>query len=257
MFPMASPNPLFGGPLASGGATPGTLDFHRTAMSAAAASRGKDISSGPSFDNLGISSSIEQPSTTTATASKSNGKNVSAMTDVFGHPDANDAANGLFLLAQAKHDPQNPSQGNKSGNASSRPQEKKGATGGGQHQDEMSLDNPDDGSDSGKSEGKPITRSRGKKSTPKKSGSAGRRKADGPPSGNKAPASKRAKASSPEEEDDDDDDMDEDMKDFDNDNHSGKDTRKMTDEEKRKNFLERNRYVTRFLDYIIASSCVW
>ena len=85
---------------------------------------------------------------------------------------------------------------------------------------------------------RPNTRGKGKRNSGAAT-NAGRRKADEPPA--KAPASKKAKTnggapatrfevspSSPEEEEDDDD---------------GKDgpKSKMTDEEKRKNFLERNR----------------
>lgn len=99
-------------------------------------------------------------------------------------------------------------------------------------------------------ESKPATRSRGKKgsgSTPSSQPTNGRRKADETPT--KTPAKKRAKGNSgsatkmPDFDDDDDDD-DSSIKDEGEGssglNSSGK---KMTDEEKRKNFLERNRLV--------------
>ena len=104
---------------------------------------------------------------------------------------------------------------------------------------------------------KPTTRSRGKKgsgSTPSSQPTNGRRKADETP--NKTPAKKRTKGNSgsatkmPDFDDDDDDDDDSSIKDEGEGssglNSSGK---KMTDEEKRKNFLERNRFV-RSLDCI-------
>lgn len=89
---------------------------------------------------------------------------------------------------------------------------------------------------------------KGKKGVPAKTAQNGRRKADEAPG--KAPANKRAKSNGGGAHSamsiamgmDMDDDSDEgDIKDEMNDMHpSG---RKMTDEEKRKNFLERNRYV--------------
>lgn len=96
-------------------------------------------------------------------------------------------------------------------------------------------------SDSGQSEqAKPTTRSRGKKPTGKAAAGNGRRKADEPPA--KAPTNKRAKGNNGNVNtamsmDGMDDMSDDDGPQVD---ANGK---KMTDEEKRKNFLERNRYV--------------
>jgi len=236
MFPMASPNPLFGN-LASGGQTPSAIDFHRTAMSAAAASRSKDMTSVPvGFDGLGLSGSLEAQGTTAT--SKMGDKQM----DPYGHVDANDAANGLFMLAQAKHGSANPNQMSKSSSSKATDMgDKLGSMGvHGQDLSALSPKDGEDGSDSGKSEPKPNTRSRGKK-TPAKKQTNGRRKADAPPSGSKGPSAKRSRASSSMAMDDDDDDDGMDIEEEPEHMVNGKDTRKMTDEEKRKNFLERNR----------------
>jgi ATF/CREB family transcription factor len=86
---------------------------------------------------------------------------------------------------------------------------------------------------------KPATRSRGKKAATSKSGATNnRRKAEDTPV--KTPANKRSKANSgavQEIEKYDDEDEDEGMSPPEVDANG----RKMTDEEKRKNFLERNR----------------
>jgi ATF/CREB family transcription factor len=83
---------------------------------------------------------------------------------------------------------------------------------------------------------RPNTRGKGKRTTAAASQTNGRRKADETPS--KGPASKKAKANnshamSAEPPSDEEPDMSKDEY-----NANGK---KMTDEEKRKNFLERNR----------------
>lgn len=118
----------------------------------------------------------------------------------------------------------------------------------------IESNNYGDGSD-GSMEDKPATKAKGKKPSVGKNGQAanGRRKVDDTPG--KAPANKRTKSNGANAMNmqmnmdmqmqmnmDMDDDSDEgDIKDELSDTHpSG---RKMTDEEKRKNFLERNRYV--------------
>lgn len=92
------------------------------------------------------------------------------------------------------------------------------------------------------SDQKPQTRAKGKKNP---SATNGRRKADEAPA--KAPPTKKFKANSgapssigDDEDHSDDDDLDSKFDD------SGPGKSKMTDEEKRKNFLERNRYVLHF-----------
>jgi len=92
-------------------------------------------------------------------------------------------------------------------------------------------------------EAKPSTRSRGGKKASSVKASNGRRKAEDTPGkgmgmgmGNKKQKGNHGLANMPDE--DDSDEMEEDDEDA-----KGPDGRKMTDEEKRKNFLERNRYV--------------
>lgn len=99
MFPEPSPSSqaLFT-QLASGGATPTTLDFHRTALSAAAAQK-RDIANTSNQSNI-----TSQPQ------ELANGIEVKppVTSGQFDQHDANDAANGLFLLAQARNGPQPP-----------------------------------------------------------------------------------------------------------------------------------------------------
>lgn len=223
MFPAPSPNSqaLFA-QLASGGATPNTLDFHRTAMSAAAKRDANQQAQQPAQSQPQSQQQVtSQPQEMANGATvKTEAKRPSGRFD--GHD--NDAANGLYMLAQGRNGPQG---GNApanqagptpvpipvpkvNGNAAKHTRGASEATNG-------SEDNED---------AKPA---RGKGKKPQANN---RRKAEEPPA--KAPPAKKAKAVVPEppsehseDEDDDDDDA------------AGKS--KMTDEEKRKNFLERNR----------------
>lgn len=213
MFPAPSPNSqaIFNS-LQSGGATPGTLDFHRTAMHAAA--RNKN----------------QYPTT-------SNPQDPPPTGSMEAQHDATDAANGLFMLAKggqatsfpAPQPPQPPMQTRSQG---------------GQRMSNASTDNADSLDDE---DTKPP---RGKRSIKGATASTGRRKSDMPVKGmNKRQKSNGGAALDPalgsevDMDDDDDSDMDDDM---DEDLKNGKTSngKKMTDEEKRKNFLERNRYVT-------------
>lgn len=189
--------------------------------------------------------------------------------DAFEQHDANDAANGLYLLAQARggnrsqpqqyppphQQPQmnymnnnshmsnqmaaqqshenSPHMANRAANKNSIASNMSGST-----QNEQG-----DFSESGHSEeAKPQARGRGKKGPPAKAPANGRRKAEDTPAkgGNKRQKGNHGSAnmSMPEDEDDDDED---------DENRLGADGKKMTDEEKRKNFLERNRYACFFL----------
>ncbi|KAH6697578.1 Aft1 HRA domain-containing protein [Plectosphaerella plurivora] len=242
MFPAPSPNSQLFAQLAGSGATPGTLDFHRTALSAAAAAKRE-----------GQNHAQIQPSVTSQPQDMPNGNGVAPTkpdTKTSGpfDPHDNDAANGLFMLAQGAQTrngaPAPPFP------ASTQPQPHTisvtapavqplegsppmpngaGSTGAG-----SSIRGGSEGSDE-------MDRSNGR-AKGKKNGVAsvnGRRKADEPPA--KAPASKKAKTSAAaaaaaamaEEtgSEDEDDDM----------HMDGSGKSKMTDEEKRKNFLERNR----------------
>ena len=236
MFPEPSPNSQGFGLLASGVATPSTLDFHRTAMSAAAAHK-RDA---PQQHNI-----TSQPQDPT------NGMDVKpSVPGQFDQHDANDAANGLFLLAQTSaarngSQPQNryamasqmPVQAhshtmpmtNQSTETSPVMRNQNGSisTTSGRGVSEMSEENDQPN--------KPNTRGKGKRNSTAASQSNGRRKADETPT--KGPANKKAKANNglamSEPPSDEEPDMSKDEY-----NANGK---KMTDEEKRKNFLERNR----------------
>lgn len=209
MFPAPSPNSqaLFNS-LQSGGATPGTLDFHRTAINAAARNKNNQF------------------------ANTSNPQELHPQTNMDAQHDATDAANGLFMLAKG-------GQTNAQFNV---PAQTSVATRNGHDQNRNSEngDSPDSHEDSGKA----TTRGgRGKKSA-KAEPANNRRKSEASTKG----SSKRSKGNNgavnvdpaldPHDEDDDSE-MDEDeMMNTPMVNSSGK---KMTDEEKRRNFLERNR----------------
>ena len=232
MFPEPSPNSgLFGG---LGGATPGAMDFHRAAMSAA---QKREVPQ----PQLNITSQPQEVANGIDTKPTTAGQ--------FYQHDANDAANGLFLLAQARSGPQptnhyamapqmpvqhahpqtkNVQMGNHSAEAS--PQmtnhTQNGSISGasGRGNSEMSDENDN--------QPRPNTRGKGKRSNTQTNG---RRKADDTQT--KAPPAKKSKGNNgnamPEPESEGELDLTKDEY-----NANGK---KMTDEEKRKNFLERNR----------------
>ncbi|KAF4633053.1 hypothetical protein G7Y89_g5077 [Cudoniella acicularis] len=243
MFPEPSPNSqaLFS-QLASGGATPTTLDFHRTAMSAAAQKR---------------ENHQPQQSVTSQPQEMSNGMEVKPPAlGQFDQHDANDAANGLFLLAQARsnppqtnhyamapqmpvhaHPPPNMQMGGQSSETSPHMANRNNgsiSTTSGRGVSEMSGY-----SDENEQQSRPNTRGKGKRSAAQNNNqSNGRRKVDDTPS--KGPANKKSKAnnghamqSEPQSDEEEGPDLSKDEY-----NANGK---KMTDEEKRKNFLERNR----------------
>ena len=248
MFPQPSPNSqaIFNA-IQSGGATPGTLDFHRTAMHA----RATNGTNGASYP-------MPQPPTSAAADPNiqpnldSKGFGQHQQHDTFEQHDANDAANGLFMLAQARSNrnqpqqyppPQSQPQMNYMGNAPHLPggmvqQGHDGSANASARANKNSVvsnlsgstqNEHGDFSDSGSEDTKPAARGKGKKGANTKASTNGRRKAEDQPKG----SNKRQKTSMPSmDEDSDMDDMD-----------RGPDNKKMTDEEKRKNFLERNRYV--------------
>jgi ATF/CREB family transcription factor len=254
MFPAASPNSqaLFN-QLASGGATPGTLDFHRTAMNASAIQKREqalaqqqqqqqqnNVTSQPQEQPNGIESKPPQNSA-----------------DMFGQHDANDAANGLFLLAQARNGAPNTNQytmapqqpvhahpqptNSQIGSADTSPH-MRSRNGNGSIGTNISgsVRGTSEFSDEGEQQ-RPNTRGKGKRGSTAGATTNGRRKADETPT--KQPAAKKGKSNNgnamsamePEPASEEEQDMSKDEY-----NAQGK---KMTDEEKRKNFLERNRYV--------------
>ncbi|KAI0842518.1 Aft1 HRA domain-containing protein [Hypoxylon sp. FL0890] len=234
MFPAPSPNSqaLFA-QLASGTATPSTLDFHRTAMSAAAAKANRDKQQ--------PQPATSQPAETNGATVKTEAKPASGAFD----PHDNDAANGLFMLAQGAQgrngtQTQYPVGGNQPVHAHPAPSVPNPAS------DTSPIMNGNGTSASppmrGVSEAasaiseesepaKPNTRGKGKRGG---AATNGRRKAEDTPA--KQPANKKTKTASSSNGNDHSSDEDEDEK-----NHENQPKSKMTDEEKRKNFLERNR----------------
>lgn len=244
MFPEPSPNSQALFNQLGGAATPGTIDFQRTALTAAAAQR-KQIPH-------------SQPNVTSQPAELANGMDVKPqVAGPFDQHDANDAANGLFLLAQAQT---NRNGGQVAGQYAMAPQmpvhahpqpmmQMSGQQPG--QSPTMGDDSTGNGdrrvsgmsaqSDDNDPANRPNTRGKGKRpSGAQANQAAGRRKAEEPPA--KAQAAKKAKANNghamePEPPSEDEQDM---SKEEEYNHPNGK---KMTDEEKRKNFLERNRQV--------------
>ena len=255
MFPAPSPNSqAFIQSLANGGATPSTLDFHRTAITAAAASKQKQYTNNitTTQDTKNIPASSMDPAL----------QQQSAQQSTFGQHD-NDAANGLFLLAQATNGQQANPYANTNVNSAStnlnRSLETSPTMANTARQNGSltgSVQGSGDVSDSG-DQGKMATRSRGKKTSAGKGAAAAnaRRKAeDAPP---KQPSTKKQKNGNTVQMMDDDDSDEEPQPDIKEEQYD-RDGRKMTDEEKRKNFLERNRYgrsgLTRTKNHLLTGS---
>jgi len=237
MFPEPSPNSQALFNQLAGAATPGTLDFQRTALNAAAAQRKIPHS---------------QPSVTSQPAELANGMEAKPQVPgPFDQQDANDAANGLFLLAQAQTRgaqlpghyamaPQMPvhahpqpmmQMSGQSAEASPTMSSDAANAADGRRVSAMSTQ-----SDENEQSSRPNTRGKGKRPTTTQATQAtGRRKAEETPA--KGQAGKKAKANNghamePEPPSEDEDAGKDDY---------GTNGKKMTDEEKRKNFLERNR----------------
>ncbi|GAW18569.1 hypothetical protein EKO27_g4795 [Xylaria grammica] len=239
MFPAPSPNSqaIFAQLANGGGATPSTLDFHRTALSAAAAKAGRDKPPNPP-------AVTSQPQETNGAPVKSETKPAPGAFD----PHDNDAANGLFMLAQGAQGRNGPPQtqypvgGNQPVHAHPAPASANQTTtspqmnGNGVHQQPSgrgaseAISNVSEESEPAK----PNTRAKGKRGA----ATNGRRKAEDAPA--KAPANKKAKTA-PSAHSQDEVTSDEDDDDDSKPGNDGQNKTKMTDEEKRKNFLERNR----------------
>ncbi|CRG85954.1 Transcription factor atf1 [Talaromyces islandicus] len=222
MFPAPSPNTQsLLNQLQGGGATPSTLEFHRTALNAAKRNAFNVPTSNPTSDPEQLA-----PNTMDTKASQP------ATTDPFTHHDAADAANGLFMLAKGgQANMPNQNAPNKPSDPSTDAKRTRNANNSISSGREMTAE----GSDTQGEHAKPASRAKGKKNQPAKAAASvnGRRKADEPAKG----PNKKAKTSGPADmTPEDDSDMDDTKDEF-----GGKDPKKMTDEEKRKNFLERNR----------------
>ncbi|WAO82852.1 BZIP domain-containing protein [Fusarium falciforme] len=247
MFPAPSPNSRLFAYLASGGATPSTLDFHRTAISAAAKLDQNGASPRPQGQQPPPPHEQQQPSVTSqpqempngATTVKPEAKPTSGPFD----PRDNDAANGLFMLAQDRNGAQSTNQfAVTSGapghvdpapvapqNMNTSPQVS--SVNGGSIGSARSMSESNIASDESE-QARPNTRGKGKRNPPP---TYGRRKADEPLAN--APANKKSKINTAA--------INGDM-DFSDDKskmkpEEGRSKSEMTDEEKRKNFLERNR----------------
>ena len=148
--------------------------------------------------------------------------------------DQHDAANGLFMLAQAGTE----SQQNGAYGQSQQDAKRPNRANNGSVSNMSDITAGRDTAPSEEADQKPTTRNKGKKATGKNA-----RKADETPS--KQPAKKKGKANNGAAQNtnqfDDEPDSEEDIKEEDHEDAVGKDGKKMTDEEKRKNFLERNR----------------
>jgi ATF/CREB family transcription factor len=215
MFPAPSPNSqAILQQLQNGGATPSTIDFHRTAL-AAKKNNANAPTSNPNEQDQGVAANMDAKPPRPAD---------------FTQHDAADAANGLFMLAKG-------GQGNNSAmNQSSMQNDTRAAT----NRRVSQNTNGTSAEDVSDAEPAKPAKGKGKRNAPKAPVANNRRKAEDHMKG----PNKRSKMSVDMPSDMDDDDMDdEDDKKF------SMDTKKMTDEEKRRNFLERNRYDKR-LDHL-------
>ncbi|RCI08499.1 hypothetical protein L249_8836 [Ophiocordyceps polyrhachis-furcata BCC 54312] len=268
MFPAPSPNSqaLFA-QLASGGATPNTLDFHRTALSAAV-KREQGAANAQQPPQAPTSSAPQQEAPNGPSTEKTEAKPATGPFD----PHDNDAANGLFMLAQggqARNRTQNtahfPPAAAPAPAPTAAPAVAPPVSGPGHahpapastlnhevtsqvasHPAQVNSVRAASDNSNVSEDGmhmKPTSRTKGKKNS-LGSNSNGRRKADDVPT--KVPAAKKAKVnnghsngmldmSDEDDEDEDEDDMRGKFED------GGGAKSKMTEEEKRKNFLERNR----------------
>lgn len=244
MFPAPSPNTQAIFNLQSTGVTPGTAEFQQSALRAAAqANQSKATTSGPT----------SQPDTVTAGMDRANNfplqqpQQRRAQNDPYANHDVSNAANDLLSFATQNGNARNGQQ------PYSMPPQQQGMHAGHMPVQPVNHDNnrrntkgsinsmagsadTGDFSESGQSEeAKTNTRSRGKKGNTNGKQAAGtKRKADEPKGNNRKKSVAMSIGDEDEEMPSDDDMKNEEM--------GGK---KMTDEEKRKNFLERNRLVAR------------
>ena len=228
MFPAPSPgSQAFLNSLASGGATPSTLDFHRTAANAAAARKAEQTLNNPT--------TTQAPATRAQTTAMDPATQQNGQSN-FGQHD-NDAANGLFMLAQASNETQSNNQfaaANQPAQNSAVDKKRSTRNNAGSIGDSISAGSAREAN----GESEPEQPKSSTKKSKKSSGKGGKgRKADETPA--KQPASKKSKANNGSVHDMSDNDSDEDPNANEDAYHEN--GKKMTDEEKRKNFLERNR----------------
>lgn len=244
MFPAASPSTS---QLLFGGSTPGTMEFQKTALSAAR----KSAHSQPPLIPPQTELKIEDKHTHTHDQPKPR-----QASDSFSVDPAHNAANGLYLLAQMGAPPnayqsshmasgihpnatnnldsslaKRAAMNNASSAASRAVSQNSAAPNGVRAVSEMSPQRSDS-SEEPESGRKGNKNSRGKAT----GASASKRKNDTGSDGSKS--AKKAKSTHAMSDDGEMEDYDDDGQ-----NDLRKDGKKMTEEEKRKNFLERNRYV--------------
>ncbi len=248
MFPQPSPGTQNLYNMASGAATPSTMDFHRTAINAAQR-RANDGSAVPG-------SVTSQPQ-----ERMSNGvEHTQANTEAFAQHDANDAANGLFMLAQSQTRngnqgvsqyqiaPQQAVHGHPAPPQQQDPRrhQPNGSMGSGRDVSEASAQSDE----SNEQQNRPNTRNKGKK--PIVSNGRTRKAEEAAPA--KPPGAKKGKNNNgnvisymePEPQSEEEQDIK-------NEDQYKANGQRMTDEEKRKNFLERNRYVIANYPYSFLS----
>lgn len=241
MFPAPSPNTQAIFNLQSAGVTPGTGDFQQAAMRAAAQANQNKTTAAPT----------SQPDTATAGMDRQNNyqqaqqQQQRSQNDPYANHDVSSAANDLLSFASQNgggarnnQPPFSMAPNNQSVNAGHMPVQPVGADHNRRNTkgsiNSMASADTGDFSESGQSEQNKGTRTRGKKGAANGKQAAGtKRKADDGPKGGR----KKGAAASMDDESDEDEDTNMKEEEFDS---KG---RKMTDEEKRKNFLERNRYV--------------
>ena len=235
MFPAPSPNSQAIFNLQGGGATPGTLEFQRTAMSAAARAKVENTNTQNGASNGQNMKQETQTSPQQQQAAVAQGAH------------ENDAINSLYLLAQNGNrnaaNNQFATTNQQQQTQNTEPQTKQQSQQGQENQ--LSSRNiaqqPANGGDFDDSDGMdettPAGRPRGKKSGNTKGGPANGKRKKNDDSAQKGPAKKRSRESDASLGSFD---MDEGSPELESPTHnsSGK---KMTDDEKRKNFLERNR----------------
>lgn len=252
MFPAPSPNTaLFAQLAGGGGATPSTLEFHRTAVSAAHKRERENAAQNQQI--APTSQPTDMPNGIASSGIKQDVKPSGPF-----DPHDNDAANGLFLLAQGRNGAPNPPTFNVTSQPQTHPHPApapiaaplapatnpaprvtttNGSISVGSHSGRGSTDGGSDDNEPPR----PTTRGKGKRSAANGTATTnGRRKAEDAPA--KGPAKKQkttaaAAAAAASMSPDDYSDQSDDEKDKDD----GTPRSKMTDEEKRKNFLERNR----------------
>ncbi|KAI9374787.1 Aft1 HRA domain-containing protein [Aspergillus egyptiacus] len=244
MFPAPSPSSqVLLQQLQSGGATPSTIEFHRTALNAA-----KKNGAAPTSNPTTEPDQAQQTITTTMDVKAPQ----PAAVDPFGHHDAADAANGLFMLAKGGQSGAN--QFATVSNPSAIPPQSLQNTellrdSNANRRQSVNVNGvansareaSGDASDMQNEQAKPAARGRGKRNASAKATSTGasRRKTEDASQG----SNKKTKLNnggsvsteSPSEADSGEEEQQPSTK------KNQKDTKKVTDEEKRKNFLERNR----------------